>query len=120
MAKILIAKEDGDVRRLLLLLLSRAGHAVDIVDDASEALQVLENGHFDLLLADATPAGGDGVRLARHASSRAPAMQVMIITGFAAVSVRMRRTAGGGCVPAVSGPFHLRQLAQHIDVVLSA
>jgi hypothetical protein len=47
-------------------------------------------------------------------------MQVMFITGFAAVALKMGQTANGNCAPVMSRPFHLRQLAQHVEVVLSA
>jgi two-component system, cell cycle response regulator CpdR len=120
MARILVAEDDSSMRRFLCQALERAGHAVHTVGDGREALQALEQGGYDLLLTDVAMPGVDGVELAKCAASRSPSMQVMFITGFAAVALKMGQTANGNCAPVMSRPFHLRQLAQHVEVVLSA
>lgn len=120
MARILLAEDDGGMRQFLAQSLERAGHAVESVGDGTEALYALDRGSYDLLLTDIVMPGMDGVELAKHVTASLPGMQVMLITGFAAVSLRMGKTANGNSAPVMSRPFHLRQLAQHIDVVLSA
>jgi Response regulator containing CheY-like receiver, AAA-type ATPase, and DNA-binding domains len=121
MARILIANDNSGVNTFLKRSLERAGHAVVMVKDGLDALVAMDRERFDLLLTDVAVPGVDGVELAKHASFERPNMQVMLITGFSAVALRIGPTANGNQpVPKLSRPFHLRQLAQHVDVVLSA
>ena len=121
MARILIANDNSGVNTFLKRSLERAGHAVVMVRDGIDALVAMDRERFDLLLTDVAVPGVDGVELARHASFERPNMQVMLITGFSAVALWIGPGANGNNqTPRLSRPFHLRQLAQHVDVVLSA
>ncbi|MEM6903998.1 MAG: response regulator [Pseudomonadota bacterium] len=120
MARILVAEDDSGMRRFLQQSLERAGHAVDAVGHGDAAMAELKTNNYDLLLTDVAMPGVDGVALARHAADQTPDMRVMMITGFAAVALRMGRTANGNEAPIMSRPFHLRRLVEQVDDVLSA
>ncbi|MBV6633031.1 MAG: response regulator [Alphaproteobacteria bacterium] len=120
MARILVAEDDSGMRRFIQQALERAGHAVEAVGHGDAAMAELKTGTYDLLLTDVAMPGVDGVQLARHAADNTPGMQIMMITGFAAVALRMGRTANGNEAPVMSRPFHLRRLVEQVDDVLSA
>ncbi len=114
MARILIAEDDDAMRQFLAAALRRAGHAVEAAADGLEAADILAAREFDLLLADVVMPGMDGIELARRAARDHERLQVMFITGFAAVALRARDSLPGR-PKVLSKPFHLRDLVQQID-----
>ena len=119
MARILLAEDDDNMRVFLKRALERAGHQVSAVGDGEAALTLAGGGAFDLLLADVVMPGIDGIELARRASALLPDLRIMFITGFAAVALNQagftRRQPR-----VLAKPFHLRQLVNEVDKVLSA
>jgi two-component system cell cycle response regulator CpdR len=118
MASILIAEDDDSMRHFLARALQRAGHDVVAVGHGRDALPVLAERRFDLLLADIVMPEMDGIELAQRASVADPALRVMFITGFAAVALNRR---AGTAKPArvLSKPFHLRDLVEEINRALA-
>lgn len=118
MAKILVAEDDDSMRTFIRQALIRAGHEVDSVPDGSAALDAVMRKGYDLLLADVVMPGVDGIELVRRTADRCPQMQVMFITGFAAVAMNHGST-GNRVARVLSKPFHLRDLVQQIDRMLA-
>lgn len=113
MIRILLAEDDAAMREYLARALERSGYQVDSVGCGTEAIPLLEAERFDLLLTDIVMPEMDGIELAQRAAAMAPEMQVMFITGFAAVTLR-----AGKAMPAakvLSKPFHLRDLVLEVD-----
>ena len=77
------------------------------------ALPLLESQTFDLLLTDIVMPEMDGIELAQRAGVIAPGMQVMFMTGFAAVALKNGVTPPNAKV--LSKPFHLRDLVMEVD-----
>ncbi len=97
----------------------RARSSAPAVGDGEAALTLAGEGAFDLLLADVVMPGIDGIELARRASALLPDLRIMFITGFAAVALNQPGFARRQ--PRVlAKPFHLRQLVDEIDRVLTA
>ena len=119
MAKILLAEDDDSMRLFLQRALERAGHEVFAVADGADALPVLAEGRFDLLLADIVMPEMDGIELARQTVAIDPRVRVMFITGFAAVALR-NRDAARVDAKVLSKPFHLRDLVDEIERTLAA
>ncbi|MEQ8164550.1 MAG: response regulator [Alphaproteobacteria bacterium] len=118
MATILLAEDDHALRHFLKVSLERAGHEVVAVGDGEEAMRWVITRDFDLLLADVVMPGTDGIELARRARPMRPAMRVMFITGFAAMTLKAK-SALGGQTTVLSKPFHLKDLATEVDTVLA-
>ena len=119
MAKILLAEDDESLRTFLTRALQRAGHEVFAVSQGDEALPVLAEGRFDLLLADIVMPAMDGIEMARRAVAIQPRIRVMFITGFAAVALQIQlHTRADPRV--LSKPFHLNDLDEEVDRFLAA
>ncbi|MCH4893686.1 MULTISPECIES: cell cycle two-component system response regulator CpdR [unclassified Sphingomonas] len=113
MIRILLAEDDTAMREYLTRALERSGYAVTAVDRGTAALPLIESEPFDLLLTDIVMPEMDGIELAQRASEIVPAMRVMFITGFAAVTLRAGQTLPQARV--LSKPFHLRDLVMEVD-----
>ena len=83
MAAILIAEDDKGVREFVSRALERDGHHVTAVADGVEALEVLTEGGFDLLLTDIVMPELDGIALALKVAKDYPELKVLMMTGYA-------------------------------------
>lgn len=119
MATILLAEDDDNLREFLAQSLERADHLVTAVADGLEGASALEDGGFDVLVADVVMPGLDGIELARKARSQCPGIRVVFITGFAAVAVTARNEGPPGS-RVLSKPFHLRTLVSEVGRLLVA
>ena len=119
MPKILLAEDDGDMRRFLIRALSNAGYEVDSFDNGKSAYDRLREEPFELLLTDIVMPEMDGIELARRATEIDPELKVMFITGFAAVALNAAAQAPKEA-KILSKPFHLRDLVNEVDRLLAA
>lgn len=119
MAKILLAEDDGAMRSFLAAALTKRGHEVHAFEDGDAAHRGLDEGGFDLLLADIVMPGMNGIELARRAIGRFPDLKAMFITGFAAVAIDATPSLDFK-VNIVSKPFHLREVIEQVDEILAA
>jgi two-component system cell cycle response regulator CpdR len=117
--KILLAEDDGDMRRFLVRALSNAGYEVVSFDNGKSAYDRLREEPFELLLTDIVMPEMDGIELARRATEIDPDLKVMFITGFAAVALNAASQAPKDA-KILSKPFHLRDLVNVVDRVLAA
>ena len=88
MIRILLAEDDDSLRTYLARALERVGYSVTAVDRGIDALKLLEHQSFELLLTDIVMPELDGIELAQRAAVLDPAIRVMFITGFAAVTLK--------------------------------
>jgi two-component system, cell cycle response regulator CpdR len=115
MIRILLAEDEEAMRTYLARALANAGYEVVAVGDGVEALPLLENEHFDLLLSDIVMPEMDGIELAQRCAEASPDTKVMFITGFAAVTLKASREAPQARV--LSKPFHLKDLVLEVERV---
>ncbi|HBF35517.1 TPA: hypothetical protein DDW35_13220, partial [Candidatus Sumerlaeota bacterium] len=79
-AHVLIADDDDGIRFVLEDLLTRLGHGFVSVADGFDALQTLQEQHFDLALLDIRMDGMDGLEVLRNIRKTNPELIVVIIT----------------------------------------
>ncbi len=115
MIRILLAEDDQAMRTYLSRALQNAGYDVVAVDRGTDALPLLRQEAFDLLLSDIVMPEMDGIELAQRCNEFSPHTKVMFITGFAAVTLRASREAPQARV--LSKPFHLRDLVLEVQRV---
>ena len=119
MVKILLAEDDGDMRRFLERALEKAGHEVVSYGEGASAFEALKSTSVDLLLTDIVMPEMDGIELARRASELDPRMKVMFITGFAAVALHPDSQAPQDA-KVLSKPFHLKDLVAEVEKMMAA
>jgi two-component system cell cycle response regulator CpdR len=91
LASILLAEDDKAVREFVSRALRQDGHDVTAVSDGQQALNVLNTGKFDMMLADIVMPQVDGIALALKASKDYPDLPVLLMTGYSAERQRLRR-----------------------------
>jgi two-component system cell cycle response regulator CpdR len=89
------------------------------VGHGADALPVIAEGRFDLLLADIVMPEMDGIELAQRAAETDKNIRVIFITGFAGVALN-RSTGDRTQAKVLSKPFHLRELVSEVDRTLAA
>jgi two-component system cell cycle response regulator CpdR len=113
MIRILLAEDDAAMRTYLARALEQAGYQVDAVDRGTEALPLLREVDYDLLLSDIVMPEMDGIELAQRCAEISPRTRVMFITGFAAVTLKASREAPRAKM--LSKPFHLKDLVLEVE-----
>jgi two-component system cell cycle response regulator CpdR len=104
-------------REFLSRALERSGHEVTAVPDGLSALNAVSERGYDLLIADIVMPGIDGIEVSRQANKVNADRKVLFITRFAAVAMSARAEMGDTKV--LSKPFHLRDLVDQVDSILS-
>ncbi len=121
MPHILIAEDDQSMCSFLSLALEKAGHTTKAVHNGTDALEEIKTSKlpYDLLLTDIIMPGIDGIELSDKATKLKPTLKVMFITGFAAVAVG-RKDIDHEKAKILSKPFHLKDLVEQVEAMLSA
>ncbi|MEZ5814145.1 MAG: response regulator [Alphaproteobacteria bacterium] len=121
MAHILIAEDDQSMCSFLSLALEKAGHSTKSVHNGTDALKEIKDGarRYDLLLTDIVMPGMDGIELSNKATKIRPGLKVMFITGFAAIAVG-RKDIDHEKAKILSKPFHLKDLVEQVETMLTA
>lgn len=82
-ARILIVEDEQLTRRMLQLMLERVGYPVTTVACAEEALAVLTNTSFELLLTDMQLGRMNGLALIARARELDPQLAAILLSGYA-------------------------------------
>jgi signal transduction histidine kinase/CheY-like chemotaxis protein len=108
---ILVVEDNQDARAMLSELLLVLGHAVEGAGSAEQALGILAERQFDILLTDHSLPGMTGLDLARTVAARGMGMRIIFSSGYGAPD-----TPGLAVKPAfLPKPFTLAALQQVLD-----
>ena len=92
-AKILVADDEQNLRRVLAALLRREGH--DVVQAAS-GLEAIEHlGEVDVVITDLRMPGADGMEVLRTATKNHPHIPVIMITAYGSVGQAVEAIKAG-------------------------
>jgi DNA-binding response OmpR family regulator len=80
-AHILIVDDEAPIRLTMDSLLRRRGYMVTTAESGEEALPLIHQHRFDLLLLDLKMPGMSGLDVARHAREYLPEVAIIILTG---------------------------------------
>ncbi len=86
MAKLLIVENEPATLSLLTTLLKGEQHHVTPAKGGEEALKMLQEKSFDLMLSDIRMSGIDGMELLRRVHDQNPEMPVIMLTAYGTVS----------------------------------
>ena len=124
-ASILVIDDDRAVLSTVKLLLERALHAVEAVDNSQAGLRLLETRRFDLLIVDIFMPGMDGFETMRHVHQSRPEMPVIVMSGqqFCSASERgqdfLHMATKLGAVSSLQKPFRPHELLAAVAESLS-
>ncbi len=115
--KILVADDDRSLRRVMEFRLRQEGYEVKAVADGAQAIELLENEKFDLLLSDMKMPGLDGLELLTRALELDSAIKVILITAYATVQQAVEAVKLGA-FDYLTKPFEKEELSLTIRKAL--
>jgi len=83
--RILLAEDDDRLRQLITLQMESMGHTVESAADGTQALDILNNSPFDLILTDLSMPRLNGIALAEAARQIVAEIPVIMLTGYGAM-----------------------------------
>jgi len=101
---ILVVDDDARVGHLVQRVLERSGHRAVYAAEPEEALRLLREGPFDLVLTDLIMPRIDGLELLRRAKLLRPCCDVILMTAFASEGTA-REALKRGAVDYLTKPF---------------
>ena len=116
-SRLLIVDDEKELMQALCEALSGVGFTTTGVTRASEALNELEQGEFDLLLTDLMMPGTDGIELLRQALKIDPSLIGIIMTGQGSIQTAVDAMKAGA-FDYILKPFRLQTVRPVIDRAL--
>jgi len=118
MEKILIVDDESMVLSMLREVVSHEGYFVSTAKSGEQALDLLRQNVYDLVVSDITMPGISGLELLECVRENWPEIKVIIITGQG--SIETKATAFNlGAEDFLDKPFHFDDLLKRIKDVLS-
>lgn len=117
--RVLVVEDEEGARDGLRQLLELLGYEVVAVASGEAALALESGGSFHVLLTDYVLPGLDGVTLAQKLLARWPAVQVILMSGYAEDEF-VRQAVASGQLRFLAKPFDLHALASEVRAALEA
>lgn len=115
--KILVIDDDEFMRHLLVDTLELFGYQVSTAVDGHQALDILDEAPFDLVICDLMMPRLDGLEFLDKVKKHTPGLPVMIITGYGTTETEdeMRRL---GARAYLTKPFTIEQIKASVEQIL--
>lgn len=109
-ASILIVEDEPAIQLAVRGLLRREGHDIRVASTGSEAVELLTDADFDLVLTDLSlPDDVSGLDVVRHVRGQRPGTPVVLFTAFGSEQVA-RDALAAGAFDYVAKPFNNDEL----------
>ncbi len=112
--KILVVDDDEHLRMVLQETLQTAGYQVTVAASGNEALKILEQDAFDLLITDLMMPGIKGVELVGLAKEKYPHIGAMVITAYGTID-RAVESMQKGAFDFITKPFSISQIESRVQ-----
>ncbi len=116
--RILVVDDQESMRLLLQDMLEEIGYEVSLAESGTEALKMLEESQFDLVLSDLNMPEMDGSVLLKEIKARYPGLPVVIITGYGTFHTE-KRLMREGADGYISKPCTLAKIDRVLSSVLT-
>ncbi len=117
-ARILVADDEPNLRRVLTAMLRRDGHEVIQANDGAEAIDMLgrdtPGGDVDVVITDLRMPKHDGMDVLRHAAKTSPHVPVIMITAYGSVGQAVEAIKAGA-FDYIEKPFEQDQIRTIVD-----
>jgi DNA-binding response OmpR family regulator len=115
---ILVVEDDDNVRQLLVDIFTESGYAVRQAVDGLAGLDVLRaEGRIDLVVTDVGLPGTNGRQMVDAAREKRPPLNVLFITGYAAVTSVATGFVGKG-MQMIAKPFTVEAMSARVQEIL--
>src|SRR5919205_3987658 len=84
-ARLLVVDDEESLRITTAAIFENEGYVVDTASSGDEAIALLKDADYDLVLTDLHMEGGDGLSVLAEMQRRAPLTISVVLTGFASV-----------------------------------
>ncbi|MBI1315258.1 response regulator [bacterium] len=115
--RILVVDDEPLMRKGLELQLKNAGYEVDTVEDGRQALLLLRERSYDLVISDIIMPFISGLELLNSLRKEQNNTAILLCSSLNSENV-VRRAFEIGADGFISKPYHTRELLQHIDSIL--
>jgi CheY-like chemotaxis protein len=112
---ILVVEDEPASLECISHFLRKQGYEVREARDGAEAIELIDNSQFDLVLSDIRMPRVDGVALAANILSRVPTIPIILMT---AVPFELTRSLGYN-LPCLSKPILLDELRTNVQTALA-
>ncbi len=106
---ILIAEDEGKMRRILQIILSSRKYDIDLAQNGNEAWRKFQQSHYDLVITDLKMPGMDGMQLLELVCADKPHVPVIVITAYGSVDSAVRAMKEGA-YDYISKPFENEEI----------
>ncbi len=113
---VLIAEDNKNAMIALSIGLGRLGYEITSVENGLEAINALENAHFDLVITDYRMPKLNGAGLVKIVQEKYPDLPVLVISAYDLRDIQKRLNKGAH-VYFLSKPFELSQLTETIEQI---
>lgn len=114
--RILVVDDDEDVRRFIVACLQSLGYSVEEAAEGRSALRLLQEARPDLMIVDYAMPGMTGVDVVIEARTSAPALPIIMATGYADMEAVDRVMPSENLL---RKPFRLAELATAVRTALA-
>ena len=115
--KILIVEDELNLRKLLSLILSQQHYQVITVDNAEEAMAIIQQQDIDLILLDNRLPGMSGLEALKQIKETAPDIFVILMTAYAGVDTAVEALKLGA-IDYIVKPFDQNDLKELVTRTL--
>jgi DNA-binding NtrC family response regulator len=115
--KILIVDDELIMRESLAGWLERDGHEISTAPSGEEALEILKDARFDILLVDIKMEGISGLEVLKHVKENDPDVAVVMITAYGSISTAIDAMKNGA-YDYLLKPFDPNELGVLIEKII--
>ncbi len=113
-ARILIADDELNIRKVLAATLRKEGHEVITAKDGQEAMDLLESGKIQVVVTDLKMPRVDGLELLHHIQCHYPQTPVIMITAHGSINNAVEALKNGA-LDYITKPFDKEDLIRTIN-----
>ncbi|MDD5038227.1 MAG: response regulator [Dehalococcoidales bacterium] len=116
--KILVIDDEENIRESSIKLLQRKGYDARGAQSGAEALALIQQESFDLLILDVRMPGMDGIEVLRRATELIPDIQVLMLTGHGTIDTAIEAMEYGA-IGFLRKPVTVDNLQKSIDAAIA-
>jgi two-component system, NtrC family, response regulator PilR len=114
---ILVVDDETSMREFLEVLLSKQGYKVFVAKNGQQALKMIQNNNYDLILSDIRLGDITGLEVLREAKKKNPDIVVIMISAYSTTEIAVE-AMNEGAYDFVPKPFDNNELKQTIKKAL--